>query len=255
MIHETAIVSKNAVLGKDVKVGAFAIIDDGVVVGDGCEIAPRVHLRGGVTLGKRNYIGEGTLMGDRPQDTKFEEKESFVIVGDDNVIREYATIHRATGEGGATRIGNGNFIMGYVHIAHEAEIKNNVVIVNASQIAGHAVVEDYAFVSSTVLVHQGTRIGAHSMIGGGCRITKDAMPFVMVVSEPAKNFGLNKVGLKRRGFDESRLKALQSAYSILFRKKLMMKEALEMIKNEVEQTEDVKRFVEFAEISKRGIIR
>ncbi|MFP4465437.1 MAG: acyl-ACP--UDP-N-acetylglucosamine O-acyltransferase [Candidatus Goldiibacteriota bacterium] len=255
MIHDTALVSEKAEIGKNVKVGAFAIIDEGVVVGDECEIAPKVHLKKGTVLGRGNYIGEGTLIGDKPQDTKFKDEESFVIVGDGNVIREYATIHRATAPGGATRIGDNNFIMGYVHMAHDARVKNNVIIVNAAQLAGHTLVEDHAFISSTVLVHQGVRIGAYSMIGGGCRVTKDAMPFVMVVSEPARTFGLNKVGLKRKGFDSARIKALQNAYNIIFRKKLMMKEAVETVKKQAENTEDVRHFIEFAETSARGIIR
>ncbi len=255
MIHETAIVSKEAKLGKNINVGPFAIIEAGVEIGDDVEIGPRAHIIEGAIIGNNNYIGEGTIISGTPQDVKYKNEKSFTRIGNNNLIREYVTIHRATHEGEATVIGDNCFIMVMAHIAHDCKIGNNVVMVNNVGISGHVEIGDYAFMSGYSLVHQHVRIGVHAMVGGAVKVVKDVMPFVMVADEPLRVFGLNKVGLKRRGFTPQKLSALDKAYRIFFRDKLVLEEALKKIEAEVEQTGEVKQFIEFARTSKRGLLR
>ncbi|PKL91677.1 MAG: acyl-[acyl-carrier-protein]--UDP-N-acetylglucosamine O-acyltransferase [Candidatus Goldiibacteriota bacterium HGW-Goldbacteria-1] len=255
MIHTSAIVSNKARIGANVKIGPFAIIDDDVEIGDSCEIGPKAHIVNGARLGNNNFIGEGTIISDNPQDLKYKGEKSLTVIGNNNVIREYVTVHKATAEGKETRIGNDCFIMSMAHVAHDCKIGNNVIIVNYAGLTGHVEVGDFAFVSGLTAVHQNVRIGAHSMVGGGVRVTKDVMPFVMVSESPLQVFGLNKVGLKRRGFTKQQLEALESAYHILFREKMMLAEALKKIESEVPMTAEVKLFVEFARNSKRGLTR
>ncbi len=255
MIHETAIVSKEAEIGKNVTAGPFAIIDGNTVIGDGCEIGPRAHILDGARIGRNNYIGEGTLIGNAAQDVKFKGGESFVKIGDNNVIREYVTINRANKEGGETVVGDNNFIMIMAHIAHDCRIGSNITIVNWAGITGHVEVGDCAFVSGLSAIHQNVRIGTHSMVGGGIKLTKDVMPYTMVSDNPARLGGLNIVGLKRRGFSGEKIALLKKAYSIFFREKKTVKEAIKEIKGRLEQAEEIKNFIDFAESSKRGIVR
>jgi UDP-N-acetylglucosamine acyltransferase len=255
MIHETALVSKKAKTGKDVRIGPFAIIDDEVEIGDNCEIGPKVHLLNGTKIGNNNYIGEGTLIGNDPQDLKFKGQKTYVHIGDNNVIREYVTIHRSTGEGKATTIGNGNFIMTMVHVAHDCKIGNNVTVVNYAGLSGHIQVDDYAFISGLTAIHQNVRIGSQSMIGGGLRITMDVVPFMLVADYPARIIGVNKVGLKRRGFTTEKIELIENLHSIVFRSGLQLKEAVTKIENELPATEEVKYFIDFIKNSRRGILR
>lgn len=255
MIHSTAIISPGAKIGKNFKAGPFSIVDEDVVIGDNVEIGPKVHILNGVIIGNNNYIGEGTLIGNAPQDLKYKGGRSFVKIGDNNVIREYVTIHKSNTEGQSTIIGNNNFIMTMAHIAHDCVIGNNVIIVNYAGLSGHIHVDDFAFISGLTAIHQNVRIGAHSMVGGGIRVSKDVMPFVMVSEDPIKVFGLNIVGLKRRGFSREKIAILEKVYKIFFQEKLLLKEALEKIEREVEQIDEVKYFIDFAKNSKRGLIR
>lgn len=255
MIHETALVSKKAKTGKDVKIGAFAIIDDEVEIGDNCEIGPRAHLLNGTKIGNNNYIGEATLIGNDPQDMKFNGLKTYVHIGDNNVIREYVTIHKSTGEGKATIIGNNNFIMTMAHIAHDCKIGNNTVIVNYAGLSGHIQVDDYAFISGLTAIHQNVRIGAHSMIGGGAKVTMDVAPFMMAADNPARIIGINKVGLKRRGFTKEKIEVIETLYEIFFKSGLQLKEAISKIEFELPKIEEVKYFVDFIKNSRRGILR
>lgn len=255
MIHETALVSKKAKTGRNIKIGPYTIIDDEVEIGDNCEIGPKVHLLNGTKIGNNNYIGEGTLIGNDPQDLKFKGAKTYVHIGDNNVIREYVTIHKSTTEGKATIIGNNNFIMTMAHIAHDCKIGNNVVIVNYAGLSGHIEIDDFAFVSGLTAIHQNVRIGAHSMIGGGSKITMDVAPFMMAADYPARIIGINKVGLKRRGFTKERIDAIETLYKIFFKSGLQLKEAILKIESELSCIEDVKYFIEFVKNSRRGILR
>lgn len=255
VIHSTAIISPKAHLGANIKIGAFSIIDEDVVVGDNCVLAQRVHLLDGARLGNNNFIGEGTLIANPAQDLKHKGERSFVKIGNNNVIREYVTIHKATGEGIATVIGDNNFIMTAAHVGHDCVIGNNVIMVNAVAMSGHVTVDDFAFISGMTTIHQNVRIGGQSMIGGGSKLSQDVPPYVMVSGEPARCFGLNKVGLKRRGFTKEKLAQLDSIYKIFFRSRLTLVEALKKIKNELPDSEEKNYFIEFMQNSKRGTIR
>ncbi|MCE5299589.1 MAG: acyl-ACP--UDP-N-acetylglucosamine O-acyltransferase [Spirochaetia bacterium] len=255
MIHPTAIVSPKAKLGVNVKVGPFAIIDDDVVIGDNCEISARTHIQH-AELGSGNYIGEGTLIGCAPQDLKYKNEPTMVIIGDNNMIREYTTIHRSTHVGDATRIGNSCFIMSYDHIAHDCKIGNKVIMINSVAMSGHCTVDDCAVISGDVMIHQFVRIGGYVMLGGGSKITKDVPPFVMLDGNPAQLHGLNKLGLKRNGFSAERIKIIEDMFLILFRDKSMLfADAQKKVREALPQNDDVKYMLEFVANSKRGIER
>jgi UDP-N-acetylglucosamine acyltransferase len=255
MIHPSAIVSQEAKIGANIEVGPFAIIDDDVVIGDNCKIGPKAHIINGARLGNNNFIGEGSLISDAPQDLKYKDEPTQTIIGDNNVIREYVTIHRSTKEGEATRMGNNNFIMTMAHIAHDCVVGNHVIIVNYTGLTGHIHVDDHAFISGLTAIHQNVRIGAYAMVGGGIRVSKDVMPFVMVSEDPLQVFGLNLVGLKRKGFTNEKIRILKDMYKIFFEDKLVLKDAIERIQKEIPQIDEVKYFIEFAQNSKRGLTR
>jgi len=255
MIHKTAIVSEKAKIGKNVNIGHFAIIDDEVEIGDNCEIGPKVHLLNGTKIGNNNYIGEGTLIGNDPQDLKFKGQKTYVYIGNNNVIREYVTIHKSTIEGNATLVGNNNFIMTMAHIAHDCKIGNNIIIVNYAGISGHVEIHDFAFISGLTPIHQNVRIGSYAMIGGGEKITMDVAPFMMAADSPTRIIGVNKVGIKRRGFTKEKIETIEMMYKIFFRSGLQAKEALAKIENELPKIEEVSYFINFIKNSKRGILR
>lgn len=253
-IHSTAIISPKAKLGKNIKIGAFAIIDDDVVIGDNCVIEPKAHIQF-AEIGSGNYIGESALIGGPPQDLKYDNKRTLVKIGNNNVIREFFTMHRATHEGEATTLGDGCFIMAYSHFAHDCKIGNKVIVANNLAMAGHCTVDDNAYISGMVTVHQFCRIGSFAMIASSTRISKDMPPFVMAEGNDVRLHGLNKTGLKRAGFTAERIKVLEDLYSIFFREKLVFAEAVKKIEVTLPQNEDVKYFLEFIKSSKRGIER
>jgi len=254
MIHPTAIVSPKAKLGANIKVGPFAMIDDDVITGDNCVIEAKAHLQF-CEIGSNNYIGEGALIGGPPQDVKYDNKRSLVKLGNDNIIREYVTIHRSNHEGGVTSVGDGCFVMAYVHFAHDCVIGSRVIVANGLAMAGHVTIDDGAFISGLVTIHQFCRIGRHAMVASSTRIAKDIPPFVTVEGNEAKIHGLNKVGLKRSGFSAERIKILENLYSVFFREKLLSAEAVKKIEATLPQNEDVKYFLEFVKNSKRGVER
>jgi len=255
MVHKTALVSDKAKLGANVKVGAFAIIDDDCVIGDNTEIAPRAHIMNGARIGSGNYIGEGTIIADKPQDLKFTGETSYVEIGDNNVIREYVTIHRSTTPGKATKIGSNNFLMVMVHVAHDCVIGSNIIIVNNAGISGHVHIDDFAFVSGMTPIHQNVRIGSYAMIGGGMRIVQDIAPFAMVGGDTTGIHGINKLGLKRRGFAKERIEKIEDFFHIYFREKLLSAEALKKIEEKYPSDPDASYFTGFIRGSKRGMTR
>jgi len=255
LIHNTAIVSEEAKLGKGVKVGPFAIIDGGTEIGDNTEIGPRAHIISGAVIGSGNSIGEGTIVSGAPQDLKYKGEKTTVKIGNNNVIREYVVIHRAASAAGATSIGDNCFILGNAHVAHDCVIGSNVVIVNYAGLSGHVVVEDHAFVSGLTAVHQGVRIGAYSMVGGGIRLSQDVAPYMTVSGQPARFIGVNKTGLKRNGFSKEVIGRIEDAASIFFRQNLMAKEAIEKIQASIPACPEIEHFIGFVRSSKRGMLR
>ena len=252
-IHATALISPSAQIGRNVEIGAFAIVGDDCVIGDGCIIAPRATLERYVTLGNNVKVGIGSVLGGDPQDLKFDGERTTVEIGDNTVIREYATINRGTAQSFRTTVGTDCFIMSYVHLAHDCHIGNGVILANAVQLAGHVTVEDRAGISGMSAVHQFARIGRHAFVGGCSRVSKDVPPFVKAVGNPMRLYGLNTVGLQRNGFSEETLLELKRAYRLFFRSELNVTQAIERVNAEVEPLPEVRHLVAFLEQSERGV--
>ena len=252
-IHPTAIVAPNAVLGERVEVGPYAYIGDNCVVGDGSVIAMRATLERNVTLASGVKIGIGSVIGGDPQDLKYKGEYTTVEIGENSVVREYATINRGTTHSMKTTVGSGSFLMSYVHLAHDCQVGNGVIIGNGTQLAGHVSIDDRAIVSGLVAVHQFARIGRHSFVGGCSRVAKDVPPYLKAVGNPVKLYGLNSVGLQRSGFDEGIVRELKRAYRLVFRSELNVSQALTRARAELQQLPEVMAFLRFIEESERGI--
>lgn len=252
-IHPTARVSPDSELGSGVEVGAYAIIEPGVVVGEGCHIAAQVVLKEGLRLGREVRVHEGAVLGGEPQDLKFAGATSFAEIGDQAVIREFATVHRSAFDGAATRLGRKCFLMAYGHIAHDCQIGEGAVIASYAALAGHIHIGARAFVSGGVVIHQFSHIGELAMIGGGSKINLDVPPYFTVDGVPARAVGLNLVGLRRAGLGEEEIRALKKAYRLLYRSKLPLQQALERIDSI--DTRQTRHLAEFIRKSERGICR
>ena len=257
MIHATAVISSDAVLAPDVSVGAYAVIGPHVTIGAGSAIGPHVRIEGPAQIGERNrFIGQASI-GTDPQDLKFHGEPTELRIGDDNVFREFVTINRGTvGGGGITTIGSGNFFMAYAHVAHDGHVGNHTIFANNATLAGHVEVGDFSTIGAFSAVHQFCRVGNHAFIGGGSICTQDVLPFVKTVgNRPAKTYGVNNIGLERKGFAKESVEALQRAYRILTRSKMLLQDALAKIESELGSHAEVRYFVEFIRESKRGVIR
>jgi len=255
-IHPTAIVHPKAELGSGVKVGPYSAIAEDVSVGDHTEIGSHVVVRPYTTIGKNCRIYQFSSIGEIPQDLKFQGERTDLIIGDSTVIREFVTINRGTaGGGGATRIGEKNLIMAYAHIAHDCVTGNNVIMSNCATLGGHIEIGDYAALGGLVAVHQFVRIGAYAFIGGKSAITKDVPPYTLAAGDRARLYGLNVVGLRRRGFPPEVISALKKTYRHFFRSGSTLKAALQTAPQELPNLEEVRKFIEFIAISRRGITR
>jgi len=255
-IHTTAIVDKKAVIDEDVVIGPFSIISSGATIRKGSRIMSNVIIEGNTEIGEECTIYPFTSIGLPPQDVKYRNEETGVRIGKRNIIREYTTIHRASvGGNGVTMIGEGNFLMAYVHIAHDSNIGSHVIMANAATLAGHVTVEDHAVIGGLVAIHQFTRIGAYSMVGGFSGIGQDIPPYMIASGARAKLFGLNTIGLKRHGFSDTTITELKKAYKILFREKRTLKDAIKRVQAELPYTDEIKHLIEFIEKNKRGICR
>jgi UDP-N-acetylglucosamine acyltransferase len=230
-----------------------AIIEENVEIGPDCEIRAYAVIKRYTRLGARNRVYEHAVLGGEPQDVKFRGERSFLEIGDDNIIREFCTLHRANGADDTTRIGSRNFLMVGCHVAHNCVIGDDNIFANEVALAGHIVVEDHVFISNNVGAHQFVRFGRHAMVGGKSKIVQDVLPFFISDGNPARVRGVNSVGLRRAGFSESARRALKDAYRILFRSGIPMEEALKQL--ELIDDENVARLVRFIGESKRGFIR
>ena len=253
MIHPTALIAPDAKIGDNVEIGAFAVVGEGCEIGDGCVIGTRATLERNVKLAPRVKLGVGAVLGSDPQDLKFKGESTWVEVGEGTVVREYATINRGTSHSHKTSVGRNCFIMSYVHLAHDCQVGNNVIISNATQLAGHVIVEDFATISGVSAAHQFVRIGAHSFVGGCSRVAKDVPPYLKAVGNPVKLYGLNSVGLQRRGFAEETVRELKRAYRLLFRSELNVSQALERARHELQPLPEVTHFLDFIDASQRGV--
>ncbi len=256
-IHPTAIVAAGAVIPESCSVGPYCTVGPDVVLGEECELISHVVLDGRLTVGARNKFYSFACVGVAPQDLKYNGEPTGAVLGDDNVIRECVTISRGTpGGGGTTKVGSGCLIMAYTHIGHDSVVGDGCILANAATLAGHVIVEDYATVGALNQVHQFCRIGKYAYTGGGTTVTQDVLPFSLTSAKrETRAYGLNKVGLERRGFDRTRLRAIQHAYRYLLAGKLNTSQAVEKLKSEGIATEDVAYLVEFVEKSERGVLK
>jgi len=254
MIHPTVIVNKQAKLAEGVEIGPYSIVGENVSIGAHTKIKERVFLEN-AELGKNCKIFSGAVIGSIPQDLKFKGEKSLVKIGDNNIIREYVTINRGTAANGETTIGSDNLIMAYSHIAHDCRIGNGVIIANAGTLAGHVNIEDKAVIGGLVAIHQFVRIGELSIIGGCSKVIKDIPPYALVDGHPAKIYGINSVGLRRRNFSSDLIAQLKKAFKILFFSPLSLAEGLERVKKEVALSSEVLHLIEFVKNSQRGIAK
>ena len=252
-VHPTAIVHREAVLGEGVVVGPWALIGPRVHVGDGTEIGPRVLVERDTRIGEDCRVANGAVLGSDPQDLKFKGEQTTLEVGDRTVVREFATLNRGTSASGRTMVGSDCLLMAYSHVAHDCEIGNHVVLANSVNMAGHVVIEDWAIVGGLTPIHQFVRIGAHAFIGGGSRIPQDIPPYCRAAGSPPRLYGLNSVGLERRGFSEEVRKALKQAYRILFQSNENLSRALDRVDEQVAGLPQVRHLVEFVRGSERGV--
>jgi len=256
LIHETAIIADTSTIADGVEIGPYAIIGDHVHIDTGTVIGPHVVVKGPTKLGKNNRIFQFASIGDQPQDLKYNDEPTELIVGDSNTIREYATINRGTvGGGGVTRIGDHNLLMAYIHVAHDCHIGNHVVFSNGASLAGHVTIGDYAILAGFSLVHQFCTVGEHAFLGLNSAVNKDVCPFMIAVGNYATARGINKNGLRRRGFSEETIQALHHAYMTLIRQRGDRRAALESLDPEVREVPEVRRIIEFIQNSERGIVR
>jgi UDP-N-acetylglucosamine acyltransferase len=255
-IHPTAIVSAGARLAPDVSVGAFSIIGAEAQIGEATTIASHVVIAGRTRIGRRNRIFQFASVGDIPQDRKYGGEPTATEIGDDNVIREFVTIHAGTAQDrGTTSIGDRNWLLAYSHIAHDCVIGNDTTFSNNAQLAGHVVIGDYAVLGGFVGVHQFCRIGAHAMVAAGSIVLQDVPPFITAAGYPAKPRGINSEGLRRRGFGASDIAAIRRAYRALYRAKLPLEEARAAIAAEAKAAPALELMDAFLDTAGRGIIR
>ena len=256
-VHATAIVAPGAVVPGSCTVGPFCTIGAEVVLGEECVLVSHVVLDGRLRAGDRNRFAPFAAIGVPPQDLKYKGEPTALELGDDNDIREYVTISRGTpGGGGTTRIGSGCLIMAYVHIGHDSVIGDGCILANAATLAGHVIVEDYASVGALCPVHQFCRIGRYSYVGGGTTVTQDVLPYSLTSARRETHaYGLNKVGLSRRGFSAERLRGLQHAFRLLLAAKMNTTQAIARLREEGSGGEDVEYLLGFIESSERGILK
>ena len=229
--------SPKAHIGKNVTIDAFAYIDDNVIIGDNCHVFP------------------SAVIGAVPQDLKYKGEETWTIIGDNCVLREFVTVHRGTASKGKTVIGNNNLIMAYCHVAHDCILHNNIIMSNATQLAGEVEVDDFAIIGGGTLVHQFSHIGSHVMIQGGSKINKDIPPYVIAAREPIAYCGINSVGLNRRGFTPEQIHTIQEAYRLIYQGGMIVSQALDTIEATMPQTPERDAILHFIRNSERGIVR
>jgi UDP-N-acetylglucosamine acyltransferase len=255
MIHQTAIIHPNVEIAENVVIGPYCIIKEGVKIGKGTILHSYVILEENTVLGEQNQLFHGVAIGGPPQDLSWKGEFSQVIIGNRNIIREYVTLHRATG-GGATHVGDDNYLMAYMHAGHNVRIGSGCIIANGVQLGGYCQVEDRAVIGGLAAIHQFVRIGKMAMLGGLSRNVKDVPPFVLADGNPARIFGLNIVGLKRNGIPLERRQKLKKAYNLLFRSSLNLSQALKELEDNVEKTPEIEHLLYFLKNpSRQGILK
>ena len=256
-IHPTTIIDSTARVPESCTIGPYCVIGAEVELGEDCRLVSHVAIQGPTKIGKNNRVFPFAALGMDPQDVSYHGEPTRLEIGDDNEIREYVTINRGTLKGGGvTRIGSHTLIMAYTHVGHDSVIGDHAMLINGATLAGHVTVEEWAVVGALCPVHQFVRIGAHSYIGGGTTITQDVLPFSKTsASRDTRAYGLNTVGLERRGFSKERIRKIHHAYKVLLASRLNTTQALERLKGEPDRGEDVEMLIRFIEASERGVIK
>lgn len=255
--HLQAVIAPSAKIPPGVQIGAYAIVGEGVELGEGCVLHPHAVVQGPAKIGRNNIFYSFCSIGGDPQDLRFEGERTELLVGDGNTFREYVTVSRGTvGGGGKTIVGNENLFLAYSHVGHDCRVGNNTLFVNGATLAGHVTVEDCATIGFLSPVHQFCRVGRYAYIGACTVITQDVPPFSRVVTErETKSYGVNAIGLERKGFSPERIKQLQAAYRLLLRSKKNTSQALEEMRKSLDKSGDVQELIQFIETSERGIVK
>lgn len=254
-IHPTAIIDPKAEIDTDVAIGPYSIVGPNVRIGKGCRIGVHVFIDGNTTIGKNNQFSTGAIIGSPPQDLKHRGGRYSLVIGDNNIVREYATINTSTSMENSTCIGSNNIFMAYSHVAHDCDIHNGVVMANYSALAGHVIVEDRAILGGLVGIHQFVRVGTLAMIGGLSKATKDVMPYSMVDGHPARWQGINFVGLKRNGIPGDTRTDIKRAFKIVCRSNLNTSQALDRLRGTFDGRPEISHLIEFIQSSSRGVCK
>jgi UDP-N-acetylglucosamine acyltransferase len=255
-IDPRAVIHDGARIGAGAVIGPYCVLGDGVVVGDRCRLDSHVVIEGPTEIGPDNHIFPMASVGSAPQDKKYDGEPTRLVIGSGNTIREFVTLNRGTPDGGGlTTVGDDNLLMAYCHVAHDCRVGNRTTLANAATLGGHVEVGDDAIISAFSAVHQFCRVARHAFIGGFSVVTRDALPWVLTVGNRAKGTGLNVVGLKRLGYPAETVAAIKRCYTLLFRSKLLLEDALQQVEKELGGFEEVRYFVEFIRTSERGVCR
>ena len=256
MIHQTAIIDSTAVIADNVKIGPFSVIGPKVEIGEGTEIASHVVINGPTKIGKNNRIFQFASIGEEPQDKKFHGEDTLLEIGDNNLIRESVTINRGTVQGGGiTRLGSNNWIMAYVHIAHDCIIGNDNIFANNASLAGHVIIDDFVILGGFTLISQFNYMGSHSFSAMGSVISRNVPPYILVSGHMAKPFGINAEGLRRRNFSDIQIKNIRQAYKVLYRSGLKLEEAELRIDAIEQESDEISLLADFLKKQEGGIIR
>lgn len=252
-IHPTAVVDEGAELGADVTIGPYTVIGPNVVIGDGTWLGPHVLVERDTVIGADCGIHKGAVLGTDPQDLKYEGEQTELRIGDRTIIREFATLNRGTAARGQTEVGQDCLVMAYAHVAHDCVLGDHVVLSNAVNMGGHVLIDDWAIVGGMSAIHQFVRIGRHAFVGGASRVVKDVPPYLRAAGAPMELYGLNVVGLQRRGFSDEVRRELKRAYRLFFQSSHNVRQALERARSELQPLPEVLHLLQFIENSERGI--
>ena len=256
VIHETAVIHSGVKLGENVEIGPYTVIGENVEIGAGTTVGSYIQIEGWTQIGENNQIYDGASLGLPPQHLEYEGEKTFLYIGDNNVIREFVTIHRGTGDGGGeTRIGNNNILKVYSHVAHDCNLGNNIVLNNAANLAGHVTIENNAYISKLVGIHQFVKIGQLSLVESHSKVIKDLPPYIKARGHPAQVQGINNQGLKTKGVSGRLKKEIKKAYKILYESDYNISQAIEIMDQELQTSEEVEHFMRFLKSSTRGICR
>ena len=253
-IHPSSIIDPKAQIPNNVSIGPYSIIEQNVSIGEGAKIHSNVLIKSGTTIGEKCEIFTGAVIGEKPQDLKYNNEDTHVIIGDNCIIREYVTIHKGTLDREKTKIGSNCLLMAYSHIAHDSILGDNVILSNNVQVGGHVNIESNVIVGGSTPIHQFCVIGEYAFIGGGYRIVQDVPPYIKAMGEPLKYSGVNSVGLKRNNFSDDIIKSIKKAYRIIYRSEHNTLQATQMLKNESSGLTEIDKILKFIKNSKRGII-